>query len=466
MRRIFVLIAAMALVLSACGDDVGDGGPVTTQGGSDTTTTTQEQPTTTGDEVTTTTSTTTEPLGERFVTIYLIQDGLYAKAVQRAVPDTVEVAGNAIRALIAGPTTTEQDEGLSSSVPTDTLLLGLTIEDGLATIDLSKEFEQGGGSFAMLSRLAQVVYTLTEFDTVDRVLFWIDGGPREWFSGEGIIISDPVDRSDYESLLPLTPPAERWLQADLPDVTGTDDGDLRRVVLVTADDVLNVRSEAGVDNPIEGMLEPGLTVIVTGRTSQVGSSTWMEIRTPEGTGWVNGRYLGAVVDDADFVESPAVLDLLDRLSNAMAEREDLRPYVSERGLYVAHNAPPVRFERSDLASIMTDTATYQWGSPALEPGSPENPYRTFAEAVGDRFVSTFDDPDTSIRWDEVEMGGNGTVADQAIPFEFRGFHYVSVYDRGDNPEYGGLDWTAWYVSIDYEHGEPKVVGLTINEWAP
>lgn len=464
-RKIFALVVALSLILAACGDDSGSGGPVTTvptDATSAPSTTVPSDSSTAPDGSTTT----TQPTGERTVQVYLIQDGQYARAVTRTVPGTLDVAANAMRALIEGPTAQEAEDGLSSAVPSDTLLLGIVITDGVATVDLSSEFEQGGGSFAMLSRLAQVVYTLTEFDTVDEVVFWIDGEPVTTFSGEGILLEGPVDRSDYESALPLTAAAERWAQGDLPSLDGVPADELGKVVLVAADDVLNVRSGAGIENPIVGMLEPGVIVRMSGRESRVGSSTWKEIDVPGGTGWVNARYLGAVVSDVEFDGDDDVTALLERMSEIMATDGDLTEVVSSRGLAVVHNAPARFFPASELDTLMTDTTTYKWGSAALEPDSPELPSRTFAEAVGERFVATFDDPDVSIRFDEIEMGGNGIPAEFVIPFELSGFHFVSVYDSGDDEQYGGLDWTAWYVSIDYEEGEPVVVGMTVNEWSP
>ena len=54
----------------------------------------------------------------------------------------------------------------------------------------------------MAMRLAQVVFTLTQFSTVQGVSFMLDGEPVEVFGGEGIILDHPVDRSDYEELSP------------------------------------------------------------------------------------------------------------------------------------------------------------------------------------------------------------------------------------------------------------------------
>jgi hypothetical protein len=74
--------------------------------------------------------------------------------------------------------------------------------DGVATVDLSGEFDDGGGSASMLARLAQIVFTVTQLSTVDRVWFRIDGEPVRVFSSEGIVLDRPQRRADYEDQSP------------------------------------------------------------------------------------------------------------------------------------------------------------------------------------------------------------------------------------------------------------------------
>ncbi len=476
MKRILLAVTVLALIAGACGaGDIGDAGTVPTVPGSPETTTTS---TTRPDGGSTVPSTTPDDgdgggADQQFVELFFVKEGLSAKSVIRAV-DTPEVATNAIKALIAGPTPEEQDTELSTSIPADTLLLGLTVEDGLATIDLSREFEAGGGSFNILSRLAQVVYTLTQFPTVDEVLFLLDGEPVDVFSGEGVILDNPVNRDDYLSILPIEPnpddgPVGIWRQQDMPDVADVDPARLSRVALVASDDVLNVRQDPGVQAPIVGMLLPGVIVERTGQEAIVGSSIWVQIETPVGGFWVNERFLAAYVTAPDFADDPRVLELLDEFTSIIVADGDLRPVASARGLYVSHHADPVRWPADELDTILTDDTTYQWPSNALSPDDPEFlqiPGRTFAAAVADSFVSAYDDPDTIMTFNDPIAGGNGRLPGDAIPFEFTSFNYVGVHDSGDEPQYDGLDWVTWYVSIDYEDGEPVIVGLTIDQWAP
>jgi germination protein M len=54
----------------------------------------------------------------------------------------------------------------------------------------------------VIGRLAQVVYTLTQFSTVDAVRFQLDGQPVTVFGGEGVVLDKPVGRADYREELP------------------------------------------------------------------------------------------------------------------------------------------------------------------------------------------------------------------------------------------------------------------------
>jgi spore germination protein GerM len=151
-------------------------------------------------------SPTATPAGTTIVRAYFWLEGPQGTAglvgVLREVPETRAVATAAMNALVAGPTAAERDGGISSAVPAGTQLLGISIENGIATVDLSSEFESGGGSASVLTRLGQVVYTLTQFPTVDSVVFRVEGRTVTVFGGEGVILDGPVARDDYHDLLP------------------------------------------------------------------------------------------------------------------------------------------------------------------------------------------------------------------------------------------------------------------------
>jgi hypothetical protein len=123
--------------------------------------------------------------------------------VKRTQAATPRVGTAAVEALLEGPESFETETGLGTAIPRGTQLLGLEIEDAIAFVDLTSEFESGGGSFSMFLRLAQVVCTLDQFPTVKGVLFKLDGEPVDVFSGEGIVLDHPVGCSDYEDFLPV-----------------------------------------------------------------------------------------------------------------------------------------------------------------------------------------------------------------------------------------------------------------------
>jgi germination protein M len=122
--------------------------------------------------------------------------------VTRTQEATLRIGTATLEALLAGPDAREQAATVGSQIPPGTQLLGLTVDNGVATVDLTSEFESGGGSASMNMRIAQVVYTLTQFPTVRGVLFELDGQGVDVLGGEGVIVDHPVTRKDFRSLLP------------------------------------------------------------------------------------------------------------------------------------------------------------------------------------------------------------------------------------------------------------------------
>jgi hypothetical protein len=152
------------------------------------------------------TTATTEPTGTVPTSVSLevwFLQGEQLVRQTRSLESTPLVATAAMKALLAGPSPAELASGLATSVPAGTKLLGISIKKGVATVDLTSQYQSGGGSLSMKARLAQVVYTLTQFPTVRAVLFHLDGEPVNVFSGEGIVLDHPVGRKDYEDLLPV-----------------------------------------------------------------------------------------------------------------------------------------------------------------------------------------------------------------------------------------------------------------------
>jgi germination protein M len=200
-----LVVVALTIVAAGCGTggDVGDGGTVSTS----TTEVAQVTTTTEPPEDTTTTTasetTTTAGTSQDTVTVcayFSISEKIAAAA--RVIPKTQQVGAAAMRALLEGPTANEREAGMVSNIPEGTTFLGLEINGGIATVDLSKEYASGGGSLSMFMRLAEVVFTLTQFPTVEGVNFKLDGEPIEVLGGEGIIIDHPMSRADYEDMSP------------------------------------------------------------------------------------------------------------------------------------------------------------------------------------------------------------------------------------------------------------------------
>ena len=152
MGRVRRVLLALVLLAAGCGsseETAEPGASIPTRA-----TTTGPAPTTT----TTTPPAEPAPAGETVLSVYFLRDGKVA-AARRTVPETDAVARAALDALAAGPTALEREAGLTSEVPGALAIERLAVSGGVATLDLA------GGC----PPVAQIVYTLTQFSTVERV---------------------------------------------------------------------------------------------------------------------------------------------------------------------------------------------------------------------------------------------------------------------------------------------------------
>ena len=120
----------------------------------------------------------------------------------RVVPKSSGVARAALEALLDSATIRDTYAQLSTAIPEGTKVLGISVKNGVATVDLSREFASGGGSASSFLRLGQVVYTLTQFSTVRSVLFQVEGQTVTTFGPEGIVLEGPQARRDFRDQLP------------------------------------------------------------------------------------------------------------------------------------------------------------------------------------------------------------------------------------------------------------------------
>lgn len=143
-----------------------------------------------------------EPAERVTVRIYLTRGekiGVAGRMVEAASKPALARA--AVEALLEGPTAEETGYSLDTAIPEGVTVRDVTIGDDRATVDLSASFASGGGSLSMQLRAAQIVYTLTQFDGIERVAFLLDGDPIDALGGEGIDVDD-VTRLDFEDVTP------------------------------------------------------------------------------------------------------------------------------------------------------------------------------------------------------------------------------------------------------------------------
>ena len=97
----------------------------------------------------------------------------------------------AMKSLLTGT----KEKGQTNVIPKKAKLRSVTVKDGVATVDFSKELEQNfsGGSTGEEMLIGSIVNTLTDFPEVEKVQILIEGASVETLSGH-MDLSEPLTR--------------------------------------------------------------------------------------------------------------------------------------------------------------------------------------------------------------------------------------------------------------------------------
>lgn len=132
------------------------------------------------------------------VSIYLLKldektERIYLSSVRRTVTDK-NILYTALDNLIKGPSQQERDKGYITAVPAGLKVRGIAIRGKIAEIDFNGSIEEGAAGDILLKRVQQIVYTATQFDSIESVIIKINGQRRKSMGSDGFSISGPLKR--------------------------------------------------------------------------------------------------------------------------------------------------------------------------------------------------------------------------------------------------------------------------------
>ena len=133
----------------------------------------------------------------RPVTVYYQDEDGCLVPMTRWIQPQLWIARAAVSLAIDSPLTREETAyyGVYPVIPEGTGILGIDIRNGTAVIDFSRDLLNYGTAWSERNIIAAVVYTLTEFDTVDKVRILINGYPVGVLK-YGTDLSEPLGRED------------------------------------------------------------------------------------------------------------------------------------------------------------------------------------------------------------------------------------------------------------------------------
>lgn len=141
----------------------------------------------------------TQKESEKVVKIFLLDNSGNLRAMNRKC--NIEKENScfeyAIKELVSAPTKWEKSKGFTSEIPSGTKVLSVRESSGSILIDLSSDFESGGGAESTYARIQQVIKTANANSSTPTYLY-INGKQADVIGGEGIMIKQPLSERSFD----------------------------------------------------------------------------------------------------------------------------------------------------------------------------------------------------------------------------------------------------------------------------
>lgn len=124
-------------------------------------------------------------------------NGIYKK-VQREVPQGEDKFDFAVKELLKGPGIIEKAQGTYTEIPASVKLLAVRHTGNKIIIDLSDDFQYGGGTDSIYSRMMQLIKTAVNNTKNKKIYLYLNGKQVNIIGGEGIMITQPLTEKSLE----------------------------------------------------------------------------------------------------------------------------------------------------------------------------------------------------------------------------------------------------------------------------
>ncbi len=100
--------------------------------------------------------------------------------------------------MLKGPSLSEKSLGIYNEIPKGTKLLSIKDSGNDVIVNLSSDFQYGGGADSIYSRMKQLIKTVLVNAPGKNVYLYLDGKQADVIGGEGLMITQPLSENSLD----------------------------------------------------------------------------------------------------------------------------------------------------------------------------------------------------------------------------------------------------------------------------